>query len=147
MSTRLPEDFSLICDFRSEYPNVTTPEQLRWIKYSVQSGNYYIFRNKLEQPVGYAIWAKVCRETLARLVRTGVYPQYYYEWNEGRIPLLLDLFMIDRLTLLNRIQLNWVKRRHKALSYVRRGRLVLRFSEQSHIYMLPSDTHQASPSQ
>lgn len=136
MYRKLPDDFSLICDLRSASILNTTAEQLRWIKSSVQSKNYFIFKNNLELPIGYAIWAKVNKETLARLARTGMYPQFYYEWAEGHITLLLDVFMTDGLTSLNRRQLMWLRRRHKILAYVRDKKVTLKFSNNTRVQPL-----------
>ena len=119
----LPEDFSKICDLRSFSNKSTTAEQLRWIKNSVLTNNYYIFENNLKKPTGYIILANITRETLARLNRIGSFPQYYYEWNEGYITLVLDVFTTEGLTLLNRKQLCWVLRQKKALAFVRNKKL------------------------
>lgn len=136
MYKKLPDDFSLICDLRSASSLNTTAEQLRWIKSSVQAKHYLIFKNQLELPVGYALWAKVNKETLARLSRTGLYPQFYYEWDEGHITLLLDIFMSNGLTPLNRRQLLWLRRRHKILAYVRNKKLILTFSNNTRVQAL-----------
>lgn len=139
MYKKLPDDFSLICDLRSSSSLDTSAEQLRWIKSSVEAKHYFVFKNNLGFPVGYALWAKVNKETLARLARTGVYPQFYYEWNEGHITLLLDVFLSDALTLINRKQLLWLRRHHKILTYLRKGKLVLKFSRQTRVQKLASN--------
>jgi len=90
-----PSDFGVICDIRSYAWLDTSRQLLNLIKSSVQSGHYKLLWDKHQRPLGYIVWAQVCRETYLRLHRRGTYPQYTYEWSEGKITLVLDVLIND----------------------------------------------------
>ena len=127
MNKKIPDDFSLICDLRSQTQLTTSAQQLRWIKSSSIANMVYIVKNSLGKPTGYIIWACISKETLARINRTGIFPQNYYEWNEGYITLILDILLLDGLNPYNRRQLLWFLKGRKIIAYCRNKKLSLLF--------------------
>ena len=123
-----PESFGILCDIRSYRWLDTTPEQLMHLQLSAKAGTYKIFWDQHDRPLGYAIWANVCRESIQRLARTGRYPVYAFEWNDGRICLVLDVVFnnIDRKQALRQLKEFFGRRR--AIAYKRRSttRLLVR---------------------
>ena len=93
-----PESFGILCDIRSYRWLNSSPEQLMHLRLSAKAGTFKIFWDQHSRPLGYAIWANVCRESVQRLARNGRYPIYGFEWNDGRICLVLDVVFnnIDR---------------------------------------------------
>ena len=87
-------DFSLMCELRSSRPAIISTETLRHLKMSTLKSKFKIYNDINHSPRGYAAWADISFETLTRFLRTGNYPKYLYEWDEGRIRFLLDLFII-----------------------------------------------------
>ena len=96
MNENLPEDFAVLCDLRSTRPGPLTSETLRLLKMSVAQKKYAIYRDISGLPRGYVAWADVNIESLLRIGRTGNFPRYIYEWDEGDIRLVLDVLMHAR---------------------------------------------------
>jgi hypothetical protein len=94
----LPPDFSLMVELRAARPALISTETLRHLKMSTLKGKYEIFRDIDAEPCGYVAWADINVETLTRFLRTGLYPKYLYEWDEGHIRFILDAFIIRGAT-------------------------------------------------
>ena len=90
----ISSDFSLMCELRSSRPAIISTETLRHLKMSTLKSKYEIYNDINDSPRGYVAWADISFETLTRFLRTGNYPKYLYEWDEGRIRVLLDVFII-----------------------------------------------------
>lgn len=93
MYKKLPEDFSLLCDLRSSRPAQLTSETLRLLKFSVLQKKYVVHHDINGSPRGYVVWADVNVETVLKMRRSGSFPRYLYEWDEGDIRLILDALM------------------------------------------------------
>lgn len=93
MYKKLPEDFSLLCDLRSSKPAQLTSEMIRLLKFSVLQKKYEVYRDINDSPRGYVVWADVNAETVLKMNRSGSFPRYFYEWDEGDIRLILDVLM------------------------------------------------------
>ena len=133
MYSVLPMDFATICDIRCMAHSNLDNIVLRQIKYSVVNGKYHIFYDQVGIPRGYVIWADVNRETWRRFVRTGQPPIYSYEWDEGSISIILDLFIPGGISSLGFPTVNKVRKQFRALSYCRNEviRLHLRSSKKN----------------
>lgn len=93
-SRAISSDFSLMCELRSSRPALISTEMLRHLKMSTLKSKYEIYSDINGSPRGYVAWADISFETLTRFLRTGNYPKYLYEWDEGRIRFVLDIFII-----------------------------------------------------
>lgn len=96
---------------------------LKWLKNSSQFNCFYFFTDIAGRNNGYISWANVNRETLLRLQRSGLFPVYFYEWDEGNIKLLLDIAFVDGWTSYNHSQLRQFLRSQKALAWYRHDQL------------------------
>ena len=93
MHKKLPDDFSLLCDLRSSRPSQLASETLKMLKISVLQEKYAICHDINGLPRGYVAWADVNTESLLRMCRVDDFPQYNYEWNEGKIKIIIDVLM------------------------------------------------------
>lgn len=57
---------------------------------AVAFGNFQIYFDDLNNSVGYAVWAKLSKETEERFLRTGKAELHYSEWNEGESCWIID---------------------------------------------------------
>lgn len=89
--SELPSSFSLMCALRSYAEEDVSTQTLRWLKNSAISECNMFLRNSIGQARGYIAWADISKETARRLQSAGTYPQYVYEWREGKILLILDI--------------------------------------------------------
>lgn len=87
-----PQAFYELASMRMRGDGSIHLAQLRWINFSTAAGMYHTFQNEVEALVGYVIWANVNDETVIRLGRFKRFPTYGYEWDEGSVVLILDLF-------------------------------------------------------
>ncbi len=119
MNKSVSEIFSIMCELRSRIHTNFNTSKIRWIYISARNGNYKIIRNHYGKPCGYIIWARVVRETLIRLEKYDIYPIYEYEYDEGNICLILDVFLLhDRA-----YELKKFSRRIRLLAWKKNGKL------------------------
>lgn len=120
MHTALPDDFATMCDFRSHSFSPMSTQTLRWLKNSALTGKAQILCNELGEKKGYIAWADVNRETLDQLFYTGKFPHYVYEWDEGKIRLVLEISIepASRRAILR--QLRRLLRSWRVVAYKRR---------------------------
>lgn len=71
-----------------------TPEQFIKLRNSALSHNLTIFRDSLMRAIGYVAYANINKESARKILRKNKSPTYLYEWSEGRICLILDVFMV-----------------------------------------------------
>lgn len=137
MKQQVSEVFIELADLRLKAGLDTPVQGLQWLRYSAQFNSVYYFKNLAGRVNGYAIWAKVCRETLLRLQRTSQFPRYFYEWNEGHTVLLLDVVFIDGWNNHNTNQLRRFIKSHKAITWYRKQQLNLRIRRQGTMKSIP----------
>lgn len=82
----------------------------------------HIFRNETGDPIGYAAWAKVSRETLNVVFKTQQLPILPYEWHDGRIKLIFDIVVSNEWAFLARYQLFLYLRKHRLFAYYKNNR-------------------------
>lgn len=140
MQRKLPDDFSLLCELRSARSVPMNSEVIRHMKMSVLHEKYYVHRDFDDVAVGYVIWADISLETFMRLSRTGSFPRYFHEWNEGKIRLLLDIFVRRGVS----VEAMWDMKKKLAadveqIAYFRKGRLRLRAHRAGRFVARPPD--------
>jgi hemolysin-activating ACP:hemolysin acyltransferase len=90
MNPEQQKSYDLICALRGQASEGISNYLRHALKISVTEGNFEIFYSQ-GKPIGYWAWANTVRESVSRLKRTGRYPFFAYEWNEGRISLIIDV--------------------------------------------------------
>ena len=120
-----PKRFGVLCDIRAYRWLHTTPEQLLHLRASAEANTFEIFWDQHGRPLGYVVWANVCRESAERLNRNGQFPRYTYEWSEGHICLLLDVVINDVDRKLALRQFKAVLSERKIIVFRRRGEVRL----------------------
>ena len=88
-------DYSVLCDFRSTVTQEFTEHTFRWLINSVYSNTYRILRDESNHPIGYIIWASICKDSFLKISHFGGYPKYSFEWQEGNITLILEIVIND----------------------------------------------------
>lgn len=83
-------------ELRASQGGAISSEEWSNLRNSAYSRNCRIFRDALSRPVGYVAWANINKASFSRLMKSGQYPTYPYEWNEGGICLILDVFIAER---------------------------------------------------
>jgi len=86
-------DLGILMQLRASSGLLTDPAVFMLLNNSVAQSCYKIFFDPSGKPAGYMLWADVNEESAARLIRTGQYPVYQYEWDEGDIVMLLDVLV------------------------------------------------------
>lgn len=121
MYQELPKDFSILCDIRSTIALNTSPLQLYWFKLATKANTCQILWDEFERPIGYILWANICKESLLRIQRSGIYPQYPYEWSEGKITLILDIAIndVNRAAALH--QIRTFMKKQKIVTYTKKS--------------------------
>lgn len=89
------------------------------IRMSAVTGNYYPIYSEQKTVVGYIVWANVVKETVARLHRSARYPFFIHEWNEGKITMIIDVFLGSDCGLHGLIQLRRFFKSRKAIAYTK----------------------------
>lgn len=131
MLNSVPDDGSIMWMMRQELSLPIEPYLKQWIEYSVISNTYQILMDQEDNPCGYIIWANVNRETIQRIIRVGVYPKFIYEWREGGICLILDIFNRFEKSPFVASQLNSFVRKKRIISYKRNGKPILKYRKKN----------------
>jgi hemolysin-activating ACP:hemolysin acyltransferase len=137
MEQQVSEVFAELAELRLKAGLDTPVQRLQWLRHSAHFNAVHWFSNLAGRVNGYAVWAKVNRETLRRQQRTGQFPRYFYEWNEGQIMLLLDVVFIDGWHRHNQNQLRRFIKSHKAAAWFRREQLHLLIRKQGVMKHIP----------
>ncbi|WP_440905890.1 hypothetical protein ACMZOO_06470 [Catenovulum sp. SX2] len=66
------------------------------IKHSVGNNTIYYFENNLLREDGYICWANISKESYTRLVEFGLPPQSPYEYHEGRILFIGQVYSFSK---------------------------------------------------
>jgi hemolysin-activating ACP:hemolysin acyltransferase len=69
----------------------TDAETLYALGNSAWAQTFQILKDPLGRPVGYIAWANLNSESVQRLQQDFRLPKYVYEWNEGKIAVILDV--------------------------------------------------------
>lgn len=68
----------------SPHSQVST-DVIRLIANGIRCNSIFFLKNTFSQKVGFAIYSRICNESVVQNVNWGIEPQYPYEWNEGEI--------------------------------------------------------------
>lgn len=124
MSKHLPEEFAAMCDLRSNTGATINTELLRQLKYSALAGTCKIFKDQFERRTGYIAWANINRESLQKIKRSGRFPSFSYEWDEGYITLVLDMAgSLRHRDIKHELRRNFSS--HRAIAFINKNRLRL----------------------
>jgi hemolysin-activating ACP:hemolysin acyltransferase len=77
-------------ELRARFKMETSPECLLYLTRSASKGMVRILRDPLRRAVGYVAWASVNKESLRRMQRVGLGMLAPYEWDEGRLIVIVD---------------------------------------------------------
>jgi hemolysin-activating ACP:hemolysin acyltransferase len=124
MNPEQQKNYDLICTLRGQASEGISNYLQHALKISVTEGNFEIFYSE-GKPIGYWAWANTVRESVSRLKRTGRYPFFAYEWNEGRITLIIDVCFIPSPNNYHAILKKSLSRK-KLLAYKFKNHTVLR---------------------
>ncbi|GEM_PF-3386072 len=62
------------------------------IQKSCMQNKIHFIQNELKRDIGYICWADINKESFLNLTKFALPPQFSYEWDEGKILLLLDIY-------------------------------------------------------
>lgn len=97
--------------------------QLRFIQFSILNNSFTFFYDNFGSKSGYAVWANISIETFNRFERSGKFPRYFYEWSEGEICLVLDIYIGGRRLGSNVSSILRLIKKNKILTYFRNGKV------------------------
>jgi hypothetical protein len=109
-------------DLRVKPGHVVRPLDYWYLRNSARVGALQIFRDQLARPIGYVAWAMINRASLNRIRRSGRYPTYPYEWNEGAFCLILDVMIVRNCRFEAIRKIRDFAKRQRAVVYTRKGR-------------------------
>ncbi|MBP1204560.1 hemolysin-activating ACP:hemolysin acyltransferase [Duganella sp. 1411] len=85
-----PEVLLAALELRARFCMETSPACLLYLTRSARKGMLRILEDALGRRVGYVAWASVNKESLRRLQRVGLGMPAHYEWDEGRLIVIVD---------------------------------------------------------
>lgn len=130
MNAAVNNDFYTLCDLRSYTNTQISTMHLNWFKHAVEKKKYQIIRNEVGKAKGYVLWADVSKETARRFLSSNVYPNVFYEWDEGNVLLILDVVIQPSITVKTKSFLKGLILSRRAVIYRRsdKARFLLRKS-------------------
>lgn len=112
-----------VLELRAKLGYATPPDTFTLLQRSAQANAIHFFRNGFGRPIGYVAWANVSPESLRLIRRQGRLPAYGYEWDEGRLTLLVDVAIRNDDAPHLRAHLREALRGKRCLAFHRRDRL------------------------
>jgi hemolysin-activating ACP:hemolysin acyltransferase len=98
-----------------------SPALIELLRNSAQWNYLEILVDEVQRPIGYVSFARINKSSLERLARTGCIPKYDYEWNEGRIVLVLDVLIVAQARVAAIRQFRALLQRHRVVVAHRRA--------------------------
>ncbi|MRV74359.1 hypothetical protein GJ700_21870 [Duganella sp. FT92W] len=105
------------CELQLDTPHAT----LQALRNCAQSGTFDVLHNELGRANGYVAWADINKESWRALCERGRLPSYAFEWNEGRLLLLLDIALARAQRHALRTSLERLFATRRAVVFLRRG--------------------------
>lgn len=108
---------------RSQLQLDTPHATLQQLRNCAQFGTFEVLYDALGRARGYMAWADINKESWRALCERGQLPGYPFEWNEGRLLLLLDVVLAPGQRHALRVSLEGAFGARRAILFLRRGRV------------------------
>lgn len=95
---------------------------------AVKSDNYFLIKNAHEEPIGYAIFARIGAENWRRIAANKTIVLQQYEWSEGSMHLIVDIAILPNWKAYGLSQLRAKARSLSQYAYLKNGRVKRRIT-------------------
>lgn len=99
----------------------TSPEEMLRLRSSIEHETLEILTDSFKKPIGYLVFAKVCKESSLILLNSGSLPMRNYEWREGFSTLITDIVFCPQRSHEARIELVDFLRKQRSILYLRKN--------------------------
>ncbi len=108
--------------------------RLELLLIAAEQDKLLILKNAGGSTVGYIVFAGISKYSLLRTIRVGDLPRFPYEWSEGNICLILDVFILPGRSYEAIKQLKYFLRKKRAILYIKNCKITffLRKSKNSY---------------
>lgn len=107
--------FFRACNLRAK-AQINQLAPLNLLRICCDAGTIEIITDPLGRDAGYVCWASLSNESADLFQRYGEYPKYFYEYSEGDVCLLLEVFLAYK---------HYVNVRKIAKDFLRRHRTII----------------------
>lgn len=115
------DNLSALLAVRGELQLDTPHATLQALRNCAQFGTFEVLHNELGRNNGYVAWADINKESWRVLCQRGQPPSHMFEWNEGRLLLLLDIALARGQRHQLRASLERLFTGRRAVAFLRRG--------------------------
>ncbi len=89
-----PIEFSITLELLSRLNKPVEPPMLCRLVHASYAGTLTILRNEVDAPVGFVCWAGGNKDSVRGAEKFNRFPNYPWEFKEGKITILLEVFFI-----------------------------------------------------
>lgn len=115
------DNLSALLEVRGELQLDTPHVTLRNLRNCARHGTFEVLNDELGRANGYVAWADINKESWRSLCERGQPPSHVFEWNEGRLLLLLDIAVGRNHRHQLRASLERLFASRRAIAFLRRG--------------------------
>ena len=109
---------------RSQAGALTSPGDLFLITEAAATKSITILRAAGGEKIGYVVWGMINKHSTLNIINNGMMPRYFYEFAEGKICLILNVFTSPGRSREASRQLKVFIRAHRALAYIKKHKAV-----------------------
>lgn len=102
----------------------TAPGDLFLLTEAAETKRISILRAAGGEKIGYVVWGMVNKHSVLNIINNGMMPRYFYEFSEGKICLILNVFSSPGRSYEFGQQLKTFIRKHRALVYLKNHKAV-----------------------
>jgi hypothetical protein len=112
------------------------PSEILHLLRSCEAGKIAFIENDFGVCIGYLAWASVNRYSIENINRYCVFPRYEYEFSEGRIPLILDVFISPKDRQEGICKLRGIVKKWRLFSFYRKSKLKMYIKRKGIFFLL-----------
>jgi hypothetical protein len=124
-TTVTPLDISTVLDFKARTNKEVSAESLNMLAIASANNGIKTINTSLGECTGYIAFARINKEAVRRMMRTGLPPSFLYEFNEGHIIFVLDLCLNQKKGSDSWRNMRWHFKNTRVFCYFRKGYFVL----------------------
>jgi len=117
-----PVEFSITLELLSRLNRPVEPPMLRRLVHAAYAGTLPILRNENDDPVGFVCWAGANKDSVRVAEKFNRIPSLPWEFKEGKIALLLEVFFIAPFGQEARVAFRRFLAARRAIYYIKRER-------------------------
>lgn len=92
----MPSNIEKVLRLKAQSGYSISPNEIWHLLRACESDRIAFIENDNGENIGYLTWALVNKYTIENIRQHSIFPKYHYEFSDGKIPLILDVFIAPK---------------------------------------------------